>query len=489
MNLTTIKRNSPKLFDGIFCIFGMDLDYNRSNPVFPVKRFLVILTVFIAGCSHRIAPTDQEASKPSWLKTTPFEDGYYTGIGHSNKAGNNNYIQEAKKSAFDDLVSEIKVNVSSTSVLSSMEVDKKLQEQYEQIVKTTATDDIEEFELVDAWEDANNYWVYYRLSIARYRQIKEEQKNNAVTLATDYLNKARVSERTGDYLQATGFYFQALRSLEKYLGEAIRVQIEGQDVLLTNEIYASIQRMLEKINLRIDPSEILLNRRVNQTSPSVIASVNYTDGRPAQNFPLKAFFEKGEGDIFPQYKVDDKGKARILLNRIGSKELEQRVVVQVDIDALSGNSNSLIYALISKTFNVPRAQVLLKVQRPVVYVTSDEKSLGGSKSYTQISNKLKNLLANNGFEFTDDKTSADLWFDVTADSEKGSISGSIYITYLTSIIKVMAMKEGKEIYATTLDRVKGYGLDYDKSSVDAYNKALETLEKERMHEIIATVLE
>jgi hypothetical protein len=51
------------------------------------------------------------------------------------------------------------------------------------------------------------------------------------------------------------------------------------------------------------------------------------------------------------------------------------------------------------------------------------------------------------------------------------------------------MKEGKEIYATTLDRVKGYGLDYDKSSVDAYNKALETLEKDRMHEIIATVLE
>jgi arginine repressor len=84
--------------------------------------------------------------------------------------------RSAKKSALDDLVSQIKVNVSSTSVLSQLEVDRKLQEQYEQIIQTTAADEIEEFELVDAWEDPTNYWVYYRLSISRYRQIKEEQK-------------------------------------------------------------------------------------------------------------------------------------------------------------------------------------------------------------------------------------------------------------------------------------------------------------------------
>ena len=96
---------------------------------------------------------------------------------------------------------------------------------------------------------------------------------------------------------------------------------------------------------------------------------------------------------------------------------------------------------------------------------------------------------NNGFEFTNDKDAADLWFDIHADAEKGAVSGSIYITYLTGVIKVTAMKEGREIYATTLDRVKGYGLDYDKSSVDAYNKALEALEQERLKEMLHTVLQ
>jgi hypothetical protein len=370
-----------------------------------------------------------------------------------------------------------------------MELDKKFKEQYEQIIQTTAADDIEEFELVDAWEDASNYWVYYRLSIARYREIKEEQKRNATILATDYVKKGREAEKENQNLQAINFYFQAFRSIEKYLGEPIRVNIEGEDVLLVNDTYASIQRLLDKIIIRVDPSEIMLNRRVNQTDHTVIAKGFYKDGRIAEGLPLKATFEKGEGDIYPDYKIDENGNAKILINRIGSRELEQTISVKVNIDALSGTSASPIYALIAKTLQVPGAHVMLKVQRPVVYLTADEKSLGSMKVNTQITNKLKNLLANNGFEFTEDKGAADLWFDVKADSEKGSVSGSIYITYLTGVIKVTAMREGKEIYATTLDRVKGYGLDYDKSSVDAYNKALETLEKERVREIIATVLQ
>ncbi len=453
-----------------------------------MKRILTLL-IFLAACSPKVQKPDAEALKPSWLKTEPYQDGYYTGIGHSAKVGSNNYIQSAKKSALDDLISQIKVNVSSTSVLSFMEADKKVQEQYEQIIQTTAADDIEEFELVDAWEDANNYWVYYRLSISRYRQIKEEQKRNATTLATDYFKKAREAEKAAEHLQAISYYFQSFRSIEKYLGEPIRINVDGQDVLLVNETYASIQRLLDKMIVKVNPTEIEINRRVNQSEHTVLAKATYKDGKPASGLPLKALFEKGEGDIYPEYKADEKGSAKILINKIGSKEVEQIVGVKVNIDALSGTSSSPVYTLIAKTLNVPRAQVMMKVQRPVVYLSADEKSLGSNKSNYQITNKLKNLLSSNGFEFTEDKRTADLWFDVKADSEKGSVSGSIHITYLTGVIKVMAVKEGKEIYATTLDRVKGYGLDYDRSSVDAYNKALETLEKERVSELIATVLQ
>jgi hypothetical protein len=454
-----------------------------------VTRFLTLLLFFAAACSPKVVAPDPEAMKPAWLKTEPYQDGYYTGIGHSLKDGSNNYIQSAKKSALDDLVSQIKVNVSSTSILNQLEVGNKFTEQYEQIIQTTAADEIEEFELVDAWEDPGNYWVYYRLSISRYRQLKEEQKRNATILATDYLRKARQSEKDGERLQALTFYFQAFRSVEKYLAEAIRVSLDDKEVLLVNEIYASIQSMLDKIHLKADPAQIKLNRRLDRSTQHVTVAATYKDTRQnVLSLPLAAAFEKGSGDVFPSYKTNDRGEARILMNKIGSKELEQTLTVKVDIDALSGSSGP-IYNLVVKTLKTPVVQIGMSIQRPVVYVSSDEKTLGMLKNHFQISNKLKNLLASNGFEFTNDKSDADLWFDVQADSERGSVSGSIYVTYLTSTIKVTAVKDNKEIYATTLDRIKGYGLDYDKSSNDAYNKALETLERDRMNELIDNVLQ
>jgi hypothetical protein len=453
-----------------------------------VKR-LIPLICLISACSARVQAPDADALKPSWLKDQPYRDGYYTGIGHSLKDGTNNYIQAAKKSALEDLASQIKVNVASTSVLSFFEKDLKVKEDYEQIIKTTAADQLEEFELVDAWEDGVNYWVYYQLSIARYLQIKEEQKRNATTLAKDYYMKGVEAEKAGDRLQAVGYYFQAFRSMEKYLGEAIRVTVGDREILLGNEIYASIQNILDKIQVRVDPSEILINRRLAQSKIDVVAKTFYNDGTPVAGLALAGAFEKGAGEVFPEYQTDERGEAHILISRIQSTDAEQRVGVKVDIDVLSGTGNSPVYALIAKTLHVPGAPVLLKVQRPVVFLTSEERSLGYARPNEQISNKLKNLLANNGFEFTNNKNAADLWFDVQADSEKGSVSGSIYITYLTGVIKVMAVREGKEIYATTLDRVKGYGLDYDKSSVDAYNKALEALEHDRLPEILHTVLQ
>jgi hypothetical protein len=453
-----------------------------------VIRFFTVFLLILVACSPKVQQPVNP--KPTWLSAKPSQPGYYTGIGHSTKTGSNNYVQEAKKSALEDLVSEIKVNVSSSSVLSTFEDNSAFREQYEQIIKTTAADEIEEFEQAGAWEDGANYWVYYRLSIQRYREIKEEQKRNAVILATDYLEKAQKSDADAERLQALGFYFQAFRSIEKYLGEAIAVKVNGKDILLVNEIYASIQGLLDRIQLKVEPSEIEINRRLNQNFATVNAKATFKDiNKPAPFFPIQASFEKGSGEVYPDYKTNEDGTTKILINKITSRELEQTVGVKLNIDAISGSGNSPVYGLISKRLQVPTSQIVLKVQRPVAYMTSDEKSFGLNKNNSQISNRLKNLLANSGFEFSNKREEADLWIDVLADSEKGSISGSIYVTYLTGVIKVTTVREGKEIYATTLDRVKGYGLDYDKSSQDAYNKGLEMLEKERLKELLNNVLQ
>ncbi len=455
---------------------------------------LLLIFLFIVGCSPSAtkssSKSDPQKLKPVWLTAKPIQSGYFVGIGHSSKDGSNNYIQSAKSSALEDLVSEIKVNISSTSVLSQIDVNKEFQERYEQIIQTTAVDEIEEFEQVEAWEDERNYWVYYRLSKQRYKEIKDQKKRNAVSLGLDFFTKARQAERNSESVLALGFYYQGFRAIEKYLDEPIRLDFEGKEILLTNEIIASMQQLLDKTDLSLDPKEIVLNRRLAQSELSVIAKATEKGTqRPISGLPLVASFEKGSGDIFPNYKTDEAGRTKILLTKISSRDIEQTVAVQVDIMSFAGQGSSEIYPLIAKKMIVPKAIFLMRVQRPTVYISSVEKSLGIDKSNQQLTNKIKNYLSNSGFEFTDDKTKAELFLDVNANSEKGAVSGSIYITYVTAVIRVATTKDNKEIYATTLDRIKGFSLDYERSSQEAYNKSIDTLEKEKLPELLNTILQ
>ena len=452
-----------------------------------------LLCLLAAACSPAVNTSlknDLQNTKPTWLSAKPDQSFYYIGIGHSTKTGTNNFVQEAKKSALEDLVSEIKVNVSGTSVLSQIDANKEFQEKYEQIIKTTAADEIEEFEQVDSWQDDRNYWVYYRLSKQRYKEIKDEQKRNAVSIGLDFFTKAKQAERNNDPVLALGFYYQGFRAIEKYLAEPIRLEFEGKEILLTSEVIASMQMLLDKLEIAVTPSEVTLNRRMLIDDQSFTAKAyDKASKKKIADLPLRATFEKGAGNVFPDYKTNAEGSAKILLTKISSRDLEQTVSIKVNPLSFAGGTATKIDSLVVQKLVVPRATILLNVQRPLVYVSSVERSLGNVKSTQQVTNKIKNYLANAGFEFTDKKNKAELALDVDANSEKGAVSGSIFITYVTAVIRVSSVKDNKEIYATTLDRVKGFSLDFERSSQEAYNKSLEILEKEKLPELSNSILQ
>jgi outer membrane lipopolysaccharide assembly protein LptE/RlpB len=328
------------------------------------------------------------------------------------------------------------------------------------------------------------------LSKQRYNEIKDQKKRNAVSLGLDFFTKAKEAERKSEPVLALGFYYQGFRSIEKYLDEPIRLEFEGKEILLTNEIIASMQLLLDKMDISLEPKEIILNRRLAQSELSIIASVKDKNSlSPIAGLPLNAAFEKGSGDVFPNYKTNEAGKTKILLTKISSRDIEQTVAVNVDLMSFAGQNGSEIYPLIARKMVVPRATFLMRVQRPVVFISSVERSLGLEKPNQQLTNKIKNYLANSGFEFTEDKSKAELLLDVNANSEKGAVSGSIYITYVTAVIRVATTRDNKEIYATTLDRIKGFSLDYERSSQEAYNKSVETLEKEKLPEMLNSILQ
>jgi hypothetical protein len=242
--------------------------------------------------------------------------------------------------------------------------------------------------------------------------------------------------------------------------------------------------------LAASPSRISLNRRVTQGSQSVVVSaISKAHKKPLADLPLKAAFDKGSGDVFPDYKTSTEGQAKILLTKIGSRELEQSVGVHVNILAFAGTNPSAIFSLVSSKMTLPKVSVLMEVQRPIVFIAATERNFGNARPTQQITNKIKNYLSKEGFEFTEDRSKAELVMNITSDSEKGAVSGSIYISYVTSVIHVSTARDNQEIYATTLDRVKGYSLDHERASQEAYNKSLEILETEKLPELLNAILQ
>jgi hypothetical protein len=291
-------------------------------------------------------------------------------------------------------------------------------------------------------------------------------------------------------VQALGLYFQGFKAIEKYLAEPIQLDFEGKSILLTNEIYTNIQSLLDKIQVTLTPSEVLANRRISESGINVLAkAILKENSKPIASLPLRAAFDKGAGEVYPEYVTDANGQSKILITKISARDLEQSVKASVNLAAFLGKDSSSITSLVIDKMNVPSANLLLKVERPLVYVTSTEKAFGTDRTSRQMTNRLQNFITNSGFEITPVKEKAQFWMDLNADSEKGAVSGSIFISYVTAVVKVVLLKDNKEIYTTTLDRIKGYSLDYDRSSQEAYNKSLEILEKEKMPLLLNSILQ
>ncbi len=149
-----------------------------------MKRFFTLLIV-LAACSPKVQPQTRKRLNPPGLRQNPIRMVITPVSGMRLKSGNSNYIQAAKKSALDDLISDIKVT--GFQYLNPKPARSRSQV-FHRTVRTDHQNELLPTRLKNLnslmhGKIASNYWVYYRLSISRYRQIKEEQKRNATLLS------------------------------------------------------------------------------------------------------------------------------------------------------------------------------------------------------------------------------------------------------------------------------------------------------------------
>ena len=290
----------------------------------------------------------QGATIPDWVNQRPRLPGYYVGIGMSKK-GVTDYRTRAKSDALLDLAQEISVAVSGTFVQNIVEKTGLSEAMVRSEIRLSSKAHISEHQLVDRWEDDDVYWVYYRLSKKRYRQILDRDRSTASKLAADMFRRALSAADDHKFVSALRFDYEALKQLSDFLGESIEADINGRTLLLRNAVYAHLQGLMTAIRLssRRPALPVLIEARHSEHA-AVVANAA-TDGQKQvgiARLPL-IFSFPWQSKNATRY-TDQSGKADCEIGSVTAAENGLAVGVSIDIKALFPEANIVLEALLKR---------------------------------------------------------------------------------------------------------------------------------------------
>ncbi|HEY9113387.1 MAG TPA: hypothetical protein VIN10_01725, partial [Bacteroidales bacterium] len=91
---------------------------------------------------------------------------------------------------------------------------------------------------------------------------------------------------------------------------------------------------------------------------------------------------------------------------------------------------------------------------------------------------LKNILAEQGYQFVNQESEADYIIRVNASTTAGTTYNGIYFSYVDATLSIIDATSGVEKYKTSVEQVKGGGSNSQKAGIKALNLTSEQLKKE-----------
>jgi hypothetical protein len=332
----------------LVCHFGKKLGVTPWNQQPDVMRKIIWLFVSILLLAEVAF-----AQAPEWVSSRPVNSTYYIGIAPASK-NNTSYQQIARRNALDDLLSEIRVTVQSISILNQMDKNGTFKEEYQSIIKSSVADEIENLELVDTYEDGQNYWVYYRIPKEEYAAQKSRNREKAQKMALQFFEKAQNAEMAKNYVTAIDFYLQSLLAIKAYWGENIEVNYKGNSIFLAIESYTQLQRLLDQIDLVPDASTIEFNQR--EQNQLLVVRAEDPENVPIAKIPLVRTYLPDRA-MTKNYFTNENGEASITLTADNSVNFNQ-VEITLNLKHFSkGNADDRFYKYLMQSLRCPTQKI------------------------------------------------------------------------------------------------------------------------------------
>ncbi|NQV19080.1 MAG: LPP20 family lipoprotein [Armatimonadetes bacterium] len=438
---------------------------------------IIVLSLFIFSLSS--------AEKPLWIENYPYNSDYYIGIGYSTKS-NEDYENEARNNAINEIASQIEINISSETIHKLIEKNGRIDELLKKQIQTSTKQSLEQVEIVDKHENNNEYWVYCRLSKEEYKRQKQIKLDKAINNSLDLFARARESEKENSISKALSQYIESLKPIEKYLNEPLEVNFSNQNILLFNEIYTSIQDILNNISL--NPKKAQYSAKMgNPLKESIIIDANYNITK-ISNLPINFSFIKGSGELGLNSKTDNSGKIVCRIDKITSPDKIQIVKAEIDIMNLYPQYNqSPVIVAVVESFKIPITKVIINVEGITVFIQDTEKNFGKEVDSPAIEPIIKEKLSDYGFSFVKSIIEADIMIALEADTRKGNKYEGMCPAFADVSISVINMRSGEEIFKDKIFNVKGFHSNYTNAGLKALQKSAKRISIEILPKFVEII--
>jgi hypothetical protein len=433
--------------------------------------FITLLTSFIFSCTTSNNMSKSKTPKPEWIDNRPNTSMYYIGIGSSKKNGlsPDAYKETARNSALNSLSSEISVQISSNSVINTIERDSELSETFERQITSSSSKNLTGYELVDSWDAGDIYWVYYRLSKAEYQKQKAIKKQAALEKAKLKYIQAIEYKTEGKLFDAVHSLVNGFADIAEYLAESTTVYIDSTQTDLGTDIYREIINTFNDIEFKPTENPINITSGIDISPEKLKMYIVNKHGKPVSNMPFSLSMTTA-GLTKNKIISDQNGCFYLPLNKITSNDVVENLTIKLDMLSLSRITQDIFIRTVIRKIPPPNHTIVFTINSPLIFLSSNEKSNNLINNNDLLKTAFIQSMSDHKMRQSSIKDSADFIVHIESNTEVGETSSYQESTNLQYTISVVD-KNQRIVYRKEEKSIRGFGENQDIAIKNAYDEA------------------
>ena len=187
---------------------------------------------------------------------------------------------------------------------------------------------------------------------------------------------------------------------------------------------------------------------------------------PMENIPL--VFSTGDGKTIIRGISSSNGVVSAYFPPVHLPKGKTEILAQIDLAAYADIDTNLAYYL-TAVKNNPVTPTIFTIQLnpQTYYVNSNETIDGNTVQIKTVEPEIKNRLAEQAYHFVSNKAKADYMISIKAANTTGSTYQDIYYSYVDATLSIIDIGNGNEIFKTSVEQVKGAGINSKKAGKKA----------------------